>query len=179
MDFRIQQQLNKPAPRARWPGGQSAAAPNTKGKKMKTIRGNAADVFRAAIEMLAAAGGEHVKIDSGRGYMPLVVEQIGAARLDPDGERLPLYSFCHYGEQNGDLMRDPDIVMIDGGDQGLIPVSYRNDYAGFYQEYCDYSGSSVVCTDEESQDELVVFCHGWAANIHDQQGIGALKPAEV
>ena len=35
------------------------------------------------------------------GFMPLSVEDI---RLSGDGK--PLISICHYGEQNGDLMRD-------------------------------------------------------------------------
>jgi hypothetical protein len=41
------------------------------------------------------------------GYMPLSVEQIGSSE---DGHRL--VSLCQYGEQNGDLMRDPDIVFL-------------------------------------------------------------------
>ena len=36
------------------------------------------------------------------GFMPLSVEEIG---FSDDGHRL--VSLCQYGEQNGDLMRDP------------------------------------------------------------------------
>ena len=39
------------------------------------------------------------------GFMPLSVEDIGQSA---DANRL--ISICHYGEQNGDLMRDPDMV---------------------------------------------------------------------
>lgn len=39
------------------------------------------------------------------GYMPLSVEDIGQSA---EGNRL--IAICHYGEQNGDLMRDPDMV---------------------------------------------------------------------
>lgn len=40
-------------------------------------------------------------------YMPLSVEDIGVSQ---DGHRL--VSLCQYEEQNGDLMRDPDIVFL-------------------------------------------------------------------
>lgn len=39
------------------------------------------------------------------GDMSLSVEDIGKSA---DGNRL--VSICHYGEQNGDLMRDPEMV---------------------------------------------------------------------
>ena len=39
------------------------------------------------------------------GYMPLSVEHIGQSA---EGNRL--IAICHYGEQNGDLMRDPEMV---------------------------------------------------------------------
>ena len=41
------------------------------------------------------------------GYMPLSVEEIG---ISQDGHRL--VSLCQYGEQNGDLMRDCDLVFM-------------------------------------------------------------------
>ena len=39
------------------------------------------------------------------GYMPLSVEHIGQSA---EGNRL--IAICHYGEQQGDLMRDPEMV---------------------------------------------------------------------
>lgn len=40
-------------------------------------------------------------------YLPLSVEEIGVSQ---DGHRL--VSLCQYGEQNGDLMRDCDLVFM-------------------------------------------------------------------
>jgi hypothetical protein len=57
-----------------------------------------------------------------RGYLPLSVEEIGTSR---DGHRL--VSLCQYGEQNGDLMRDCDLVfMVTDLSDGAAaePVSY-------------------------------------------------------
>jgi hypothetical protein len=53
------------------------------------------------------------------GYIPLSLEEIGSSE---DGQQL--VSRCHYGEQTGDLMRDPDMVFLyhnlpDGAATGL------------------------------------------------------------
>lgn len=65
-------------------------------------------------------------------YMTLTVENIG---LGPRG--LPALSICHYGEQNGDLMRDPEMCFEMEIENGVViefhPYYYRNDYAGFEQ----------------------------------------------
>ena len=75
------------------------------------------------------------------GYMPLSVEEIG---IDGEGHRL--VSLCHYGEQNGDLMRDPDIVfMFQDTTSGSIaePVSFKNDYLGLDQEMYRYDDTGT------------------------------------
>jgi hypothetical protein len=65
-------------------------------------------------------------------YMPLTIEYIG---LGPRG--LPALSIAHYGEQNGDLMRDPEMcfeVEIENGyAKRFHPFYYRNDYVGVEQ----------------------------------------------
>ncbi len=70
------------------------------------------------------------------GYMPLSVEEIGSS-----GDGYRLVSLCHYGEQNGDLMRDPDVLFLfhnlpDG--MAAEPVAFRNDYLGIVQEVYRY-----------------------------------------
>jgi hypothetical protein len=62
------------------------------------------------------------------GYMPLSIESIGTSA---DGNRL--ISLCHYGEQNGDLMRDPEMVFAlftHGEAAAAEPLSFQNDYMG-------------------------------------------------
>ena len=71
-----------------------------------------------------------------KGYMPLSVEDIGQST---DGNRL--IAICHYGEQNGDLMRDPEMVFeihTSAAPDMAEPLSFRNDYMGLLQEVYRY-----------------------------------------
>src|SRR5262249_513506 len=61
-------------------------------------------------------------------FMRLVIEHIGTG---PRGGEL--VSVAHYGEQAGDLMRDPEIVFeVAAG--SWHPVSIQQDYVGSYRE---------------------------------------------
>ncbi len=101
------------------------------------------------------------------GYMPLSVEEIGSS-----GDGQLLVSLCHYGEQNGDLMRDPDIVFLfhnvpDG--VAAEPVSFRNDYLGIVQDVYRYdeTGRRTHVVPSLKQ-ELTEFAESWFANLKDQ-----------
>jgi hypothetical protein len=64
--------------------------------------------FKTILDILKKAGGWHpglyLKIDNAP-YMELVIEA-----MDESGPMgLPAISVAHYGEQNGDLMRDPEM----------------------------------------------------------------------
>lgn len=76
------------------------------------------------------------------GFMKLVAESVHDSRL-PDGWKA--VSVCHYGEQNGDLMRDPEVVFLILPD-GITayPVTYRNDYTGTNDTYYSVSNGRVV-----------------------------------
>ncbi len=101
------------------------------------------------------------------GYMPLSVEEIGSS-----GDGYRLVSMCHYGEQNGDLMRDPDIVfLIHNLPDGMAaePVSYRNDYLGISQDVYRYdeTGRRTHVMPSLKQ-ELKEFAESWFTNLKDQ-----------
>ena len=105
------------------------------------------------------------------GYMPLSVEEIG---IDGEGHRL--VSLCHYGEQNGDLMRDPDIVfMVQDAPHGTIaePVSFRNDYVGLEQEVYRYDETGTrTHLDTKLNVQLREFAQIWFANLNEQGFLG-------
>ena len=105
------------------------------------------------------------------GFMPLSVEEIG---IDGEGHRL--VSLCHYGEQNGDLMRDPDIVfMFQDTPSGSIaePVSFRNDYPGLDQEVYRYDEAGKrTHLDTTLKSQLREFARIWFANLNEQGFFG-------
>lgn len=62
------------------------------------------------------------------GFMRLVIEHVVTGPRG--GERV---SIAHYGEQQGDLMRDPEIVLEVVAGQ-WHPVSIQQDYVSSYRE---------------------------------------------
>ena len=105
------------------------------------------------------------------GFMPLSVEEIG---IDGEGHRL--VSLCHYGEQNGDLMRDPDIVfMFQDATHGSIaePVSFRNDYVGLDHEVYRYDKTGRrTHLDTKLKSQLREFSQIWFSNLNEQGFFG-------
>lgn len=115
--------------------------------------------------------GNYIRLDS-PGFMRLVIEYVGTG---PRG--LPAISVAHYGTQNGDSMRDPEIV-FEVGDARTAwgPISYRNDYAGVCQEGSAgavfVSGGKVLCRPGMVR-ELKSFATQWDRNIRDQGFLAA------
>ena len=100
----------------------------------------------------------YLKMDNTKGtYMPLTVEKV----IDEPGFTA-VYSLAHYGEQNGDLMADPEMTFGEC-DHEFFPLSFRNDYIGVYQEVITEQ------VDLKLQQELVEFADMWLQNVVDQQ----------
>jgi hypothetical protein len=90
--------------------------------------------MKTILDILKKAGGWHpglyLKIDNPP-YQELVIEA-----MDESGPLgLPALSVAHYGEQNGDLMRDPEMCFELGlvGGEYLDPFYWRNDYVAVEQ----------------------------------------------
>lgn len=111
------------------------------------------------------------------GYMPLSVEDIGTS-----GEGNRLVSLCHYGEQNGDLMRDPDMVFeihtwTDAPAAAPAtyaePISFRNDYMGLFQEVYRYDDNGKrTHVNARLKADLKSFARTWFRNIREQGFLG-------
>jgi len=90
--------------------------------------------MQTILRILQAAGGWNhglsLRIDNPP-FMSLCIEATDES--GPCG--LPGLSVAHYGEQNGDLMRDPEMMFEFGlaGGAHLNPFCWRNDYAGIEQ----------------------------------------------
>ena len=104
-----------------------------------------------------------VKIEN-RPYMSLTVENIG---LGPRG--LPALSICHYGELNGDLMRDPEMCfemeIENGSVKEFHPYYYRNDYVAFEQFVVDEENRRIDVKAIQSQREMAQL---WDSNLAAQ-----------
>ena len=107
------------------------------------------------------AGRTHRRYESG-GYMPLVVEA-----LYDDGD-CKVYSLTHYGEQNGDAMRDPDMELRVNHTAGTVePLTFRNDYMGLFQEVYITRGGKLLYS-KRLRADLDEFLWQWLKNIQDQ-----------
>ncbi len=92
--------------------------------------------MKTILQILAAAGGFrrdlYLRIENPP-YMRLVIE----ATPEPGPLGAPAISIAHYGEQNGDLMRDPEMCFELTNPLRLgwtmTPYYFRNDYLGVEQ----------------------------------------------
>ena len=105
------------------------------------------------------------------GFMPLSIEEIGA---DSEGRRL--IAAMHTGQQNGDLMRDPELVFAIQDWKGspvAEPISFRNDYLGIIHEVYRYddTGKRTHVVPELKRD-LKDFARAWFRNLHEQGFFG-------
>lgn len=116
--------------------------------------------------------GFHIKIEN-EPWMALVIEDI--QQLGPHG--FPLISIAHYGEQNGDLMRDPEMlfeISKHGEETKFIPHYWRNDYVGI-EQYCTFKGESGPASDEKLKREHAEFAAMWDTNLRDQGFLEAFQ----
>ena len=75
-------------------------------------------------------------------------------------------SVCHYGEQNGDLMRDPEMVFVFGYGYEK-PIYFRNDYTGTEQQaQIVRDGQTLV--NPRLIKELARFAKIWVSNLKAQ-----------
>ncbi len=132
--------------------------------------------MQAVLDILKSAGGWHpglyLKIDHAP-YMELVIEAMDES--GPCG--LPALSVCHYGEQNGDAMRDPEMCFELGfaGGAHLTPFYWRNDYVGV-EQWSRFIRDTDYCFHRELFMQHVDFAKVWDRNLHSQGFAQAFDP---
>lgn len=127
---------------------------------MKTLDKKAAEILRALLALQTA------KIDNSDGvYMPVYIELIDKTENDHH------FSLAHYGQQNGDAMRDPEMLFVlHKESQQFIPYYYRNDYMGVEQYSVKWTAEGVLLN-RRLQADHTTFANQWLRNIAAQQGI--------
>jgi hypothetical protein len=126
--------------------------------------------MRTIAQILMEAGalppGFHFHIDNPP-WMPLDIEDIETS--GPNG--LPTVSVAHYGKQNGDPMRDPEMlfeVRRDGSGIELFAYYWRNDYLGVeqYSSYRDDEQKLFTLASLKERHEQ--FARVWDRNLRAQ-----------
>ena len=132
---------------------------------MKTINQKARKVMDTLIEGLDNETNNHKKIDNAKGtFMAVHIDCVGRCNLGL------IYSITHYYEQNGDMMRDPDMEFIKGGDGEYYPISFWQDAPIIRDEPVTRKDGEMLGYSEKRQAALVTFANKWMRNIKEQQG---------
>lgn len=120
------------------------------------------------LRILKAAGGWkhnlYLRIENPP-FMALVIEVTDES--GPCG--LPALSVCHYGEQNGDAMRDPEMCFELGFAAGahLNAFYHRNDYAGV-EQWSRFIRDSHYCYHTQLHEQHEKFAQLWDRNLRQQ-----------
>ena len=117
---------------------------------------------------LAAVQANYLRIENPP-FMRLVIEVVGT--LFPNGTCE--ISVAHYGEQNGDQMRDPEITFLvtpsSEGEWQWKPLTFLNDYVGIYQVAAEYDNfARLQVHDAKLVRDLSEFAEMWDRNIKHQ-----------
>ena len=98
-------------------------------------------------------------------YMELVIEAVDES--GPCG--VPALSVAHYGEQNGDLMRDPEMCFELGfaGGAHVNPFYWRNDYVAI-EQWSRFIEEGNYCYHTQLHDQHERFAKTWDNNLRLQ-----------
>lgn len=110
--------------------------------------------------------GDHQQWNNANGsFMAVCIEIIAKTALGP------LVSITHYFTQNGDMMRDPDIVFWVDADRHVYPLSFRQDSLGLDQEAAVFENGQWNVK-PKMQADITRFANQWMLNIEEQQCLG-------
>jgi hypothetical protein len=124
--------------------------------------------MKTILDILVKAGGWHpglyLKIEN-TPYMGLVIEAMDES--GPCG--LPAISVAHYGEQNGDPMRDPEMCFELGfaGCAHLNPFYWRNDYVAI-EQWSRFIRDGNYCYHRQLHEQHISFAKTWDRNLRQQ-----------
>ena len=131
------------------------------------------------LELIQKSGGWrrslYLKIENPP-YMELVIEA-----TDESGPcSLPCLSVAHYGEQNGDAMRDPEMCFELGlpGDTLLSAFYFRNDYLGI-EQWSRFISEGRYVRHVELYRQHESFAALWDKNLSEQGFVEAFTDKSI
>ena len=132
---------------------------------MKSINQKARQVMDTLTGFIHGAN-DHKQIDNAKGtFMAVHVEYVTNCSLGQ------IFSIAHYYEQNGNMMRDPDIEFIKGGDGEYYPISFWQDAPLKRDDSVEWEDGEITRINPKMQAALVSFANIWMKNIKEQQVI--------
>lgn len=134
--------------------------------------------MKTILQLIKRAGGWHpglcFKIDNPP-YMELVIEA-----LDESGPcGLPAISVAHYGELNGDAMRDSEMCfeLVPSGTPHLSAFYFRNDYFGV-EQWSRFIRDGNYAVHVQLHREHENFAALWDRSLAVQGFVSAFDPAK-
>ena len=140
---------------------------------MKKINEQATRIFCRLLQKLNDQ--QHLKITL-EDFMPLTIERLEGNILTPSGIAT-VYSLCHYYQQNGDLMRDPEMCFLvvdnrktfnDYQAVEVYPQMYQQDNAGLFEESISIENSQIKSYIKIWQYAHCTFANIWLRNLRKQ-----------
>ena len=134
---------------------------------LKFLNQKSTKIFEIVVSKIDQNGYKKFESDSNC-FMALVVERIG--KDDLLGTSWELYSFAHYYEQNGDLMRDPEMCFAyDAVSKRVFPYYFRMDGSiPVEQESVSFENGGYT---PHTQRDHALFANTWMKNIKYQQNL--------
>jgi len=137
--------------------------------------------MKTILRILERAGGYrptlYLKIEN-QPFMALVIEAVP----EPGPCGLPSISIAHYGEQNGDLMRDPEmcfeLVKPPLCELSLSAWYFRNDYMGI-EQYSRYRRGENYVFDPALYRQHESFARQWDSNLCEQGFLEAFTDTSI
>lgn len=111
----------------------------------------------------------HISIEN-EPYMRLVIERLSDVNFG--GRATPTVSVAHYYSQNGDALRDPEMVFIVSQGKWL-PTYFLNDGAGV-EQFALWQENGQWLQKPALRRELESFARLWDKNIKEQGFLEAL-----
>ncbi|MBW7893072.1 MAG: hypothetical protein H3C48_19025 [Chitinophagaceae bacterium] len=137
---------------------------------MKKLNQQATRIFCAILKKLG--GKDYLQLQA-KGFAPLSVKKMQENIITPAGNATA-YSLSHSYEQNGDLMRNPEMVFLvvdnrngktDYMQIGIYPQTYQDDQEGLFEESIRVENGKVTTCIKLWQEGHCRFATTWLQNI--------------